>query len=408
MTPVDTLWTRRLRFFWREAFQYWTYVGRSGFFTFLFVLFIVGSYAYIKTLQTLPVSFPYAWITTPIMLFALASSPIRTFVKTADSVFLLPAETEMDKYFRKALIYSFFVQAMIVIASCMILWPLYVHCFGEQTNSFFLFIALLLLAKWGNLLASWQETRIVYPSQRLQSQVVRWTFNGIGLYVLFTKGVFQASLLMIITVLAMVILLKRLVKYTINWDFLIQTEQKHLSAHYLFFSWFIDVPQRPTRFKERRFWSQMTKSFAFTQRNTFLYLYTKTFLRGELFGIVLRVTLIGMILVAIIPNDGVKAALLGIIILITSVQMSALEQQHRYTFWVQLYPLRSEWRTTALTRILFTSFVVQCLLLTIVFVFMCSSLWFPLVSCCMGIALGSLYYYVAYPRKLRRKLLQSQ
>ncbi|QGQ93671.1 ABC transporter permease [Paenibacillus psychroresistens] len=404
MKRIEHLWFARCAEFWKEALQYGSYVARSGFTAFLFGIFIVGIYFYNKVLETLPTSFPYAWITTPVILLALVISPIRTFIKTADAVFLLPAEKQMNDYFRKSWIYSFMIQSAFVIIACLAVWPLYRHCLGESKEPLWALLLFLLLNKALHSVISWQEGRMVYKRHRDQLKVLRWLLTLIIVYSLFVYGLLLALAALLLSSCIIWITLRGTPLHTINWDHLIKTEQKHLAAHYLFYSWFIDVPQRVTPPKHRALWSQWTKLYAFLSSNTFLYLYTKTLLRSELFGIIQRLTLLGLILLITTPNVTAKIIIYGIVIFISTVQTSSLDQQHRYSFWLLLYPLQPEWRTQALAKILFSTTAFQSLLLTITL--LCVNVSFLLAVFCLSLSwlLCALYSFVIYPRKLRRRL----
>jgi ABC-2 type transport system permease protein len=407
MNRIEELWFYRLSEFWKEALQYVSYVVRSGFVAFLFGVFIIGIYFYNKTLETLPTTFPYIWITTPVLLLALAISPIRTFVKKADIVFLLSAEKQMHGYFRKSWIYSFIIQAILVILACLSVWPIYRHCLGDRKESLLLLILFLLLNKALHLLSSWQEGHLVYNSDRSQIQALRWSLALIIVYVLFTYGLLFAGLLLLLSGSIILLLLRRASLHTIHWDYLIQAEQRHLAFHYLFYSWFIDVPQRTTSPKHRALWSQWTRLYAFNPSNSFLFLYTKTFLRSELFGIMQRVTLLAIIIIVCTPNITAKIVIYGIVILISMVQISALQQQHRYSFWLMIYPLQPEWRIKALAKISFSVIALQSLLLALVLLIVHVSFLLVLFFGSLSCLFCALYSFVVYPRKLRRILLQS-
>jgi ABC-2 type transport system permease protein len=405
---IEKLWFDRLRSFWIEAMQYGSYVARSGFLAFLFGGFIVGIYFYNKTLETLTDSFPYAWITTPVLLAALAISPIRTFLKKADTIFLLPAEGKMDAYFRKSRIYSFLLQAIIVVIACLAVWPLYRHCLGVRTESLLLYLIFLLCTKALQIFSSWNEGRLVFKRPRTQIQILRWSFSILVVYVLFGYGLILAAILLLLACCVILLLFKRASLHAIPWDYLIQAEQKHQAAHYLFFSWFVDVPQRATQVKHRILLSKWTRLYDFKPSNTYLYLYTKALLRSELFSILLRVTLLGILLLVVITNDTARAFIYIMIIYISSIQISSLEQQHRYAFWLHLYPLQQEWQVKALSKIIFTLLVFQCCTFSLILLMVSHSYMLNAFIFSLSCLLSALHSFVIYPRKLQRTLLQSQ
>jgi ABC-2 type transport system permease protein len=311
----------------------------------------------------------------------------------------------MNAYFRKSWIYSWCIQSILVIFTCLAVYPLYRHCLGERRESLLILIVFLLLNKTLHLLCSWQEGRLVYKRHRTQLQGLRWILSLLVVYTLFIYGVMFASVLLIIGSSMILFWLRRASLHTIYWDYLIKAEQRHLANHYLFYSWFIDVPQRVTPPKPRTLWSRWTRLYAFLPTNTFLYLYTKTYLRSELFSILQRTTLLTLILLISVPNTSAKLIIYGIVIFISCVQISAIEQQHRYSFWLLLYPLQPEWRVNGLAKIVFYTIALQSLLLALVL--LCFHVSFLMVTFFFSLSclLCALYSFVIYPRKLRRRLL---
>lgn len=407
MNQVNTLWKKRFVTFWREASLYWRYVGRSGFTTFLFILYTVGMYYYIRTLKVLPDSFPYLWIIIPLLLLALARSPIRTFLKEADVIFLMPAESQMDPYFRKSFIYSLILQIITVIAVSLLIWPLYIHFHEERSAYLILILLLFSLIKWANLLCSWHEGRMLYPHQRRLVCLLRWIMNAVILYLFLQHSLYISTSAILLVVILAIVIYRIPKKMQIHWEYLILTEQLHLTKHYLFFSWFTDVPQLPSIVNHRKMLTQITNTFAFHKQNTFLYLYTKTIIRSELFGILARIVLIGMLLLAAIPSDIVKILIFGSLLIIVGVQSTSLEQHHAYSFWIKLYPIDITSRVEALTRIVFSILLTVCVLFGTVFAFSAISFITACVSSIISVAFVYYFSFALYHKKLLNRLLQS-
>jgi ABC-2 type transport system permease protein len=120
-----------------------------------------------------------------------------------------------------------------------------------------------------------------------------------------------------------------------------------------------------------------------------------------------RVTLLALLLLVSIPNVTAKIVIYGIVILISMVQISALEQQHRYSFWLLIYPLEPKWRVNALAKIIFSVIALQSLLLAVVLLCVHVSFLLALFICSLSCLFCALYSFVVYPRKLRRILLQA-
>src|SRR5699024_12253446 len=99
-----------------------------------------------------------------------------------DQVFLMVKEREMDKYFRYALTYNYFVQLYLVVVSLAVLGPLYSRMYQSNSKTdLLLIIALMLVLKGWNLWMNWVMCR-------LRNQKVTWldkllrTLLSIGIF----------------------------------------------------------------------------------------------------------------------------------------------------------------------------------------------------------------------------------
>lgn len=406
MNPMADFWKRRRRAYRKENGRYWRDVVRSGFFTLMFAVLIAGIYLYARALQTLPADFPYRWIVIPVVFAALSAGRVRTMLKGADRVFLLPAEAGMDAYFRGSMKRSLTVQALVLLVSVMAVWPLYRHYAGDGSLPFLWTVILLLLGKWANLLGSWEESRVIRPSARNLLQIARVLLGGISVTILFTAGLLEGTITLLAGTLALAFILSRMKKRRVNWEYLIEREESQLSRVYLFLSWFTDVPQLEGKVKRRALLSNIVRFLPFGQPSAFLYLYTQTFLRRDLFTIATRLTIVSTLFLYLFAADAARVVIFALTVLCTGVQLSALEQAHRYSPWLHLYPLSPDRRTKAVARIVCVGMTVQCAVMGVLLLLFGAAgrLVFPLML--IGIAYAFFYSFVMLKRKYRKQLLQ--
>lgn len=80
----------------------------------------------------------------------LTSSYVRTLLKEADLVFLLPLEAKMEPYLKQAFVYSYVSQLFPLIALSIVAMPLYFAVTpGASLVSYAaVFVQLLLLKAW--------------------------------------------------------------------------------------------------------------------------------------------------------------------------------------------------------------------------------------------------------------------
>lgn len=354
---TQILWQQRFERYIKESMGYWQYAARSNFLGFVLFLVIISSYYYAKILQRLPTNYPYIWIVLLLLVPLLASSPIRTLLRHADRMFLLRIEHQMGTYFRSAFLYSFTLQAFWTLIAWVILWPLYHHCVGNAEQPIWLMFGLLILLKVANLFGSLQESRFVDHRARTASLTFRWLASIAIIYLQFQSSLFWASGTALILILVWLASAHFASKYLIGWDYLIAKEKQQQARLYAFFNWFVDVPQLGTRITRRSWISGITKWIPFKQDATYMYIYTKTLLRTELFTIVLRITTIGVLAIFVSSSEAARGVIFFVVILISITQLSSLARAHRYTFWLEMYPLNRNLKAGAL------AFLIWCVLL---------------------------------------------
>lgn len=350
MTEWNRLWGRRAAAFWKEAAIYWSYAARSGLTAFLLLFFIIGSYAYMKVLQTLPSDYPYWRVTTPILALVLALSPVRTFLKPADQVFLMPAEEKLDGYWRRCLVYSYWFQAVWVLGALILIWPLYTHCEGSGAVPFGAAAGAFLAAKAAGLYARYTQSKLLFRYHRLPLGILRSAGAVVYGFLLLTQGIAQALLVWGVFLAVHSVAVRFLPKHRVPWEYWIRKEGGHLKAHYTFFSWFADVPKLPAKPKSRTLLAGAVNRLRFDKSETYRYLYGKTFLRTELFGITARILAAAVLLLLIVENAVVEPLIYASALLMTAATVSSLDQMHRYSFWLELYPVDKALRAPAIVR----------------------------------------------------------
>lgn len=359
MMNVHTIWQKRLHAFWKEALLYGSYAMRGGLGTFLLLAFIIGGYLYSRWLETLDASFPLWRLTTPLFAIVVGRSPIRTFLREADHVFLMPAEAMMQGYFRRSLLYSYASQALSTACCLLAVWPLYARVSGQEAASFGSILLLLLAAKLLSIIGHWQESRVVARKQRWCVAGMRGMGSILVAYLAFDGQGYVAAAVLLLFALLFTGIMRFLPKHATAWTYWLETEKRQLAHRYMFFSWFADVPKLPKQVKQRSWAAALAERIPLRQQLTYHYLYGKTFVRSEAFGIWFRITAAAIILLIVFPSDAIRLTVFAAAAALSALQVSTLQAAHRYTFWTQLYPInkaslqsRSASRVTAAALLL--------------------------------------------------------
>jgi|GEM_PF-871904 len=340
---IKTIWQKRSQDFLQEALGYWRLIGSSGLLGTSVILFILGVIYYPDFLEWLPEKTPVALILSILLGFLLFRAPFRTLLKEADILFLAPLEQKMEKYFNRAFVYNYFVQASGVLLVLVIISPLYVQKVSGVKSLWLFFLVPLILKGW-NLQSVWFTYRMQDERKRILHAICRFLFHSFFMYWFMTKG----SLLWLI-VFSLIILGFYFIDHQskknngFNWLYLLEMEKELDGRFYSFASLFIDVPHAQSKVKKRRILAGVTKFLPFQPTHAYKYLYLKTFARANDFsGIYVRLTLIGMIVVYWIPDDYGKMIAYGIFLLMMSIQLKSLYSHHEYQFWFKLFPLPTQ------------------------------------------------------------------
>ncbi|HJF31979.1 MAG TPA: ABC transporter permease, partial [Sporosarcina psychrophila] len=99
---INSIWTERARDFYIDIAKYFSIIAMSVLYSFI----IFGSvfiYYYLKFLQWLPPYFQTESIASFVITLTLLKTSVRTFLKKADIIFLMPAEKKLSSYFRTSM-----------------------------------------------------------------------------------------------------------------------------------------------------------------------------------------------------------------------------------------------------------------------------------------------------------------
>ncbi|WP_017728669.1 ABC transporter permease [Halalkalibacterium ligniniphilum] len=404
MMNGGTIWRERVSAYWNEAIRYLRLIGNSGFLFTVYVLIILGSYYYSLLLDWLPETFPAIVVFTVVFTWLLSRSPVRTFVKEADSVFLLPYEGKLDRYFFNSRIYSYILQSFILALVLLVLSPLYFQYLGEGGRDFWSVLFALVIMKGINLWMSWAEQRLQTDVEKRQHLSLRIVVNGVFVYLLFV----QAGLLYVLAVIVIALLLfvgyfRRIEKNrTLKWEHLIKLEQRMVMFFYRIANTFTDVPQLKNQIKPRSYAAFLLPLLSRNDKSTYGFLYARTFLRAnDYFGIYVRLLIISVIMMAILP-DGWQPLVFLLFLYMAGLQISTLQNHYETKIWIDLYPVSDQEKKAAFSSLVLRLLLVMTLVngLTL---FLASTL---LIGAVAMIA-GGIFSYVYCTRLVFRQKKQS-
>ncbi|ASZ64841.1 ABC transporter permease EcsB [Bacillus cereus] len=361
------LWKERFRHFLKEVRTYSKYVFNDHL-KFIFVFIIgAGAYYYQQWLQTLTTSFPTALVMAVLIGLVLTAGSIQTLLKEADLVYLLPVEEKLKPYFTKAFLFTFMIQLYIIAIVAAALAPLYFQQM-KQTGAGYIWIVLaFVIVKAWNLFVAWEKSFLTDQNIQRADWFIRFILNGLFVYFLVERtSVLFIGGIVLLMVLYLAIIHQMVKGKPLNWEYLISEEGKKMMLLYRIANMFVDVPALKERVSRRK-WLDFILSII-GEKRTYLYLYTRTFLRsGNYFGLYVRLLALGGVILYFIPFLYGRFIVSLIFLYLIGYQLLTLWKHHRMKIWLDLYPVGGEEKKKDFLTLLNAILITGSVIFTIIF-----------------------------------------
>ncbi|MCR6788863.1 MULTISPECIES: ABC transporter permease EcsB [Bacillus cereus group] len=361
------LWKERFRHFLKEVRTYSKYVFNDHL-KFIFVFIIgAGAYYYQQWLQTLTPSFPAALVMAVLIGLVLTAGSIQTLLKEADLVYLLPVEEKLKPYFTKAFLFTFMIQLYIIAIVAAALAPLYFQQM-KQTGAGYIWIVLaFVIVKAWNLFVAWEKSFLTDQNIQRADWFIRFILNGLFVYFLVERtSVLFIGGIVLLMVLYLAIMHQMVKGKPLNWEYLISEEGKKMMLLYRIANMFVDVPALKERVARRK-WLDFILSII-GEKRTYVYLYTRTFLRsGNYFGLYVRLLALGGVILYFIPFLYGRFIVSFIFLYLIGYQLLTLWKHHRMKIWLDLYPVGGEEKKKDFLTLLNAILIIGSVIFTVIF-----------------------------------------
>lgn len=308
--------------------------------------------------------------------YFLVSLRVKTYVKEADSVFLLPLEKYYGKVVIKTAISLSISQLILLVIFYVVVKPLLNNMAILSNYSIASSIAigsLLILIITIIINVIFRLAEVVYYKERFLIKAL--LFIGIFLQILETFAKYsyiQYINLIIVIVLFVVILLtyKNSKSVVLKWNEAAEYD-KHREENYLkFVSMFVDVPLNGIKVARRKYFDILLPKLIdknFTVENSFKYYYYRVFLRQEnTVFLALRLLLISSILIYSFNNAYVNLVVIVSYSYLTIIQLIPLHKQIRNNIWHSILPVSNEVKVNSFKNLLVVVILSTTFVLTLI------------------------------------------
>ncbi|MFC5528515.1 ABC transporter permease [Cohnella yongneupensis] len=350
---LRSLRANRASSFRGEIVPYFRYVFQSGFGLFLSACFFAALIWYVDLIKAVPADWPVRTVGIVTLSTAAVISPLRTYMRSADTVFLLPMETQLLRHYIGPAIgkanASGFVRCLLVFA---LYAPIYVRSEAlagvahEQPMELAIVALLVSLIGGLNAYGGWRERQLASASWRLPLRAVRWGLTVLAITAVLLKPLVWAIPFVLLCMAIPSLLWRLSSQHALPWERLIAEEEAVRRRWMAFLGWFVDVPTESVKTYRRKWITWIADRMAWRQSRAWHYLYTLTLLRGETFGAFFRWIIVAAFVLAASDNPTVDAVVYAIALLVGGMQLSELKRV-RFVETADALPIPAEERLPA-------------------------------------------------------------
>lgn len=372
-----SLFNRRYKAIRKEKSYYNKFIFNGHFTVFLLILLGAFIFGYGEWLQHIPQHIDYALFAS-IAVALVSLFPIRTLLKDADKIFLLPFEKHMKDYMQVSLIYSYSSRIFLQVILLIILFPLFYRLNDNHFAFYIVFAISAIIFPYLGLLVKWQWLKLNLSS---------WTINlllfvlfGITFYLILRFHNYFAIIFIFIVGVLLLILKLNSKKQLFPWERMIAIEQQKHTNYYKFVNMFTDVKhlrESAVRRSYLDFILPTPKGNKFNENRMYLFLFVRSFVRGrDAFSIILRLVIIALVLMLWLSNPIVSLIIGSLFMYITLLQMAQFYTQQAYGLWPQVWPVSDTKVIKGYEQFLYRLMIGVGIIFTILFVIKHPTLFF--------------------------------
>ncbi|MFC6260768.1 ABC transporter permease [Levilactobacillus fujinensis] len=365
------LFKSRLQRHLREMAKYLRLVF-NDFFVFA-LMFLLGGlgYGYSNVLKQLKMGLWWEPVVVVlVLLVTLQVGRFATLIEDADRVFLLPKERAMHAYLVAARRYSQGLAQTTQVIVVFLLAPFLRVALGWSVPQIVGLLVVQVILKDTLLRLDLASAYQVTGQRRMNEWPIKWLLGLVTLAVGVWLTPYAAIVLAILADGAIAVWLQRhWQKQQIRWREQIKIEDNRMLGIYRFFNLFTEVPMVEGTIKRRRYLDWLFKSIKATHQQTYTYLFSRGMVRGTDFsGLVVRLTVIGMLLLYFVRGDWLPVLLAALFIYLIGFQLLPFFQQYDDVVFTHIYPIAPELRLRSFEHLVTLILGVAALLMWVIIV----------------------------------------
>ena len=319
---------------------------------------------------------------TVVFSYYLVSTKIKTYIKEADAVFLLPLEKYYRKVGLKTVINSTVVHIITVIIFYFATKPI-TNLIGNIDRVSI--IMLLIVIIWNNLL---KYLQVIHYKEIIWSKLLLFIVIFMQLLVVFFDDI-AIRIIYLISIIVLAVFTYYIMKnagnklnakdqekYVVNWNQAADYDKHRIESYLKFVNMFVDVPLSGVKVARRKYFDillpKLTKD-NFKKENSFKYYYYRVFLRQEnTVYLALRLMLLASLVIYSFKNTYVSGLAIISYSYLTIIQLVPLYKQMSNNIWHSILPVSEDIKIKSYKQLLTSVMIVTTLLLGVVSILLSS------------------------------------
>lgn len=366
MNNLNEVWSKRFTHYMNEVQKYMRFVftGHLA----IVLVFVIGAvgYQYSEWLKVVNASFPAEWIIALIIGFILAFSRPVTLLREPDQVYLLPLESKMSLYFKKALTWTFWSQIGLVSIVYIVAIPLLNTVTELSSAQIWTVLIIIILLKYLNVQI---EFHYRYANRGHNIGVDKITRAVLSILTVQSILTARFSFVILFIVLLLIYdwaLVRRVKEQPIPYEHFVKLEQNRMMGFYRFANYFTDVPHLRGSIRRRSWLNFVYSIVPYSQKSTQNYLVYRTFIRtDDHFYLWVRLTAISSIVVLLVNIPIVTWIVVAALSFATTIQLKYALLSSGDFRMDRLYPVVKSQRKQAVQKVLRLFMVIQAIIVTL-------------------------------------------
>ena len=319
---------------------------------------------------------------TVVFSYYLVSTKIKTYIKEADAVFLLPLEKYYRKVGLKTVINSTVVHIITVVIFYFATKPI-TNLIGNIDR--LSIIMLLIVIIWNNLL---KYLQVIHYKEIIWSKLLLFIVIFMQLLVVFFDDI-AIRIIYLISIIVLAVFTYYIMKnagnklnakdqekYVVNWNQAADYDKHRIESYLKFVNMFVDVPLSGVKVARRKYFDillpKLTKD-NFKKENSFKYYYYRVFLRQEnTVYLALRLMLLAVLVIYSFKNTYVSGLAIISYSYLTIIQLVPLYKQMSNNIWHSILPVSEDIKIKSYKQLLTSVMIVTTLLLGVVSILLSS------------------------------------